>query len=459
MKINKNINQGLKSIISSNILNKINQKQIISCSQNSLDKKQKNLVNNSKQSIQNESRGDIPKIKLDINHHYIPKIKNHQRKYSYQHKDSKINISSKDNFNDSSGSNAPSHKIYHNRTNFSNINSLRKNNSDKNKDNNYLIISNLKKTINILLYYINTLNKKFCNFIGVIQGRKKEIIDKLVLEKKFLINDNKKLKIKIMEIFLASRLYEKNSIKMKNKYINYLKQIIKENNYLRQCNGLTKNINIEYLLKLENQVNAEKFKKGIILQKQLNNIIQNNKDNNINNLDINNNNISFNNKDNNESSPFSYNEDLLSSNKHKRQRTHFNLGILNDEEKGSNEKNENIPKFDLYKYYNLNNNNNMRKDDLINSELKEMTLNFKTKKNNSKTNIFEKIDKVYKKDNLTKRERDKSGEKKYFIKNMLINNKENNDNNSCNNENIKKQQSLYYRMFKEKDRKEIDFIK
>ena len=446
MKINKSYKQGLKALISSNINNKITQKENnISYIQNTLDKKRKNSFNNSNKIIHNESKGNIPQIKIDIIHPQIPKATKHHRKFSFQYKDGKM--PSKDNFNDSYGSYLNSQKIHHNKTNVSfNNNKLRNNKSDINKDNNIFKIYNLKIIIKILLYCINSLKKKYTNCLNLIKNRNSEIIKKLTEEKQFLIKNNKELKTKIIEIIFATKLYENNANLFKNKYLYFLKQIITENNYLKKCYCLTNNINKDYLIKLENQIKAEK------IQRQINIINQGN----INNLERNNF-IIVNKHNTNEFNPLSLKDDIL-QNKHKRQKTHFNLGILNDDDKDNYYNNEIKSITDESNSYDNLDHSLMNKNDLINKELKEMTINYRNKKKNSKTKILEKTNSLNEEVYIeTKKEKKSNSEKNILNKNISLNNKENKDNNSINEKNIeinkKNHQSLCYRTFKEKIKK------
>ena len=100
----------------------------------------------------------------------------------------------------------------------------------------------------------------------------------------------------------------------------------------------------------------------------------------------------------------------------------------------------------------------MNKNDLINKELKEMTINYRNKKKNSKTKILEKTNSLNEEVYIeTKKEKKSNSEKNILNKNISLNNKENKDNNSINEKNIeinkKNQQSLCYRTFKEKIKK------
>jgi hypothetical protein len=108
------------------------------------------------------------------------------------------------------------------------------------------------------------------------------------------------------------------------KYLKIIKDILVENKFLRSINILPKNINNAYLSQLQKQIQIEKLKKELLFQKQFTKI-EENKQNNIskNSKEIKDNNNPFNNDES------SLNE--LSKGSHKRQRTHFNLGKLNEE--------------------------------------------------------------------------------------------------------------------------------
>ena len=105
--------------------------------------------------------------------------------------------------------------------------------------------NNFAGVINILIKYIDSLNKQFINYIMKDRvKRKKEIMD-YKTQKEFLINENKKLKFKIFELLYIIKEYENNKKSLLEKYQTTIKQIIKENNFLRKINVkyLTNNFN------------------------------------------------------------------------------------------------------------------------------------------------------------------------------------------------------------------------
>jgi hypothetical protein len=297
------------------------------------------------------------------------------------------------------------------------------------------------------------------------------------------------------------------------KYQKLLKELILENKYLRGINILPKNINNDYLLKLKKQIEIEKMKKELLINHQFTNRNDNNLNNN-NNLDNQNNN-----KDNN--NPFIHNDNETSLNSlnnqvsHKRQRTHFNLGKLNKEnsmnrdsigsshnltsEQNSVSVNTVIDNKDKEKdkdkessYYKNNKNNNNKSENIFCEALKEMSNYNKTLKkmnNNSKKNILEnknennvndgtKLNKYGNKmvnnipynvnkseyanipnDKGDNRKNSKNDIKTNIKNNDSINNYVNDKLNENENSKNKKQQSIYYRASKEKEKKKIEFTK
>ena len=384
-------------------------------------------------------------------------------------------------------------------------------------------INKYKNIIKILLYYIENLNKKIKSFFNKNLIEKNNKIKELSLQNKFLLNENKNLKIKIIQFFYMMKIYIKNGNMLYNeKYHKLIKELILENKFLRGINILPKNINNDYLLKLKKQIQIEKMKKELLINNQFTNRNDNNNlNNNNNNFDNQNNN----NKDNN--NPFLHNDNETSLNNinnqvsHKRQRTHFNLGKLNEEnslnrdsigsshnitsEQNSVSTNTVIDNKDKDKdkesSFNKNNKNNNNKNENIFCEaLKEMSNYNRTLKkmnNNSKKNILEnknennlnegsKINKYGNKmvnnipynmnkieyGNIPNVPNDKGDNRKIYKNDIKYNVKNNNNNisNSNNNyindklnenENLKnkKQQSIYYRAAKEKEKKKIEFTK
>lgn len=271
----------------------------------------------------------------------------------------------------------------------------------KEKTNDYVNqINQLNQIINILFFYIKKSEFEFYNKIKKVYLEKNDFIKKLEIENKMLINENKNLKLKLLELFYYIKSYEKNEMEINNKKQKLYSQIIKENIYLRKSNSLIDKIDNSLLIKLNNEVLFQKEKK--LIEKNIN-------DNYLKLNNVNNNQLIFENINN---------DDI---NLHKRQKTvFFNL----------NEETMNLNNKSISSESSINtiiNNNNLNDNDLLEDTLKEMTLNNKTLKRNknSKRNILE----------LEK-------------KNLEINNINNSLNSSS-----KKQQQLYYRLSKEENKK------
>lgn len=271
----------------------------------------------------------------------------------------------------------------------------------KEKTNDYVNqINQLNQIINILFFYIKKSEFEFYNKIKKVYLEKNVFIKKLEIENKMLINENKNLKLKLLELFYYIKSYEKNEMEINNKKQKLYSQIIKENIYLRKSNSLIDKIDNSLLIKLNNEVLFQKEKK--LIEKNIN-------DNYLKLNNVNNNQLIFENINN---------DDI---NLHKRQKTvFFNL----------NEETMNLNNKSISSESSINtiiNNNNLNDNDLLEDTLKEMTLNNKTLKRNknSKRNILE----------LEK-------------KNLEINNINNSLNSSS-----KKQQQLYYRLSKEENKK------
>ena len=363
-------------------------------------------------------------------------------------------------------------------------------------------IAKYKNIIKILLYYIEHLNKKIKYFFNKNQIEKNNKIKELSLQNKFLLNENKTLKMKLIHFFYIMKLYGKNLYDQK--YHKLTKELIIENKYLRGINNLSKNINDDYLLRLNKQIQIEKIKKELLMHHQIINKTEINPNNNKNtNKEVNNN-------------PFIYNENTLNNlnNKvsHKRQRTHFNLGKLNEDnnnsirdsinsssnnnnisnEQSSVSTNTVIDNKDKESIYNKNIQNiniNNKNDNIFCETLKEMSNYNKTLKkmnNNSKKNLLEnknennvsvggdnKINKLGNKmvynipykvnkpenvnihnDKIDNWKNNKNEIKKEIKKHIdYLNDKLNENENILN----KKQQSIYYRAVK--DKKKIEFTK
>ena len=195
-------------------------------------------------------------------------------------------------------------------------------NENINTMNYYGDIFRYKNIIKILLFYIESLNKKIKYFFNKNQVEKNNKIKELSLQNKFLINENKNLKFKLIQFFYIMKTYVNNIDKIhESKYLKIIKGMVTENKFLRSINILPKNINNNYLSQLQKQIQIEKMKKELLMHKQFTKkeeSIQNNKSNN-----------SKDNKANN--NLFNADESSLNKVSHKRQRTHFNLGKLSEE--------------------------------------------------------------------------------------------------------------------------------
>ena len=196
-------------------------------------------------------------------------------------------------------------------------------NENINNMNHYGEIFRYKKIIKILMFYIENLNKKIKYFFNKNQVEKNNKIKELSLQNKFLINENKNLKFKLIQFFYVMKTYINNGNKIhEEKYQKVIKEMITENKFLRSINILPKNINNAYLSQLQKQIQIEKMKKELLFHKQFTKKEENNQ----------NNNNSTNSKDNKDiNNPFNDDESTLNKVSHKRQRTHFNLGKLNEE--------------------------------------------------------------------------------------------------------------------------------
>ena len=205
-------------------------------------------------------------------------------------------------------------------------------NENINTMNYYGDIFRYKNIIKILIFYIESLNKKIKYFFNKNQVEKNNKIKELSLQNKFLINENKNLKFKLIQFFYIMKTYVNNIDKIhESKYLKIIKGMVTENKFLRSINILPKNINNNYLSQLQKQIQIEKMKKELLMHKQFTKKeenIQNNKSNN-----------SKDNKANN--NLFNADESSLNKVSHKRQRTHFNLGKLSEENSISSTNKEN----------------------------------------------------------------------------------------------------------------------
>ena len=521
---------------------------------NNTQEGKKKSLSNKKLNIQKEKRNNIPKMKKEIvdnssNNHtnnnnvniYKNKRELHLRNNSSHHQKSndlydknskelnllrkKILIGNNNNMNNNnkyiprSNDRLATNNNIVNSENKSIRRSITNGNKNENRNINFSVeVDKYKNIIKILLLYIEKMNKKIKFFFHKNQIEKNNKIKELSLQNKFLLNENKNLKLKIIQNFYIMKLYMKNWKKLFiETYLKIIKQLITENKFLRGINILPKNINNDYLSQLNKQIQIEKMKRELLIHNQFMNKEENTSKDNYKNNDKDM--ISQFNQTNN-----SFN-DLNNIIFHKRQKTHFNLGKLNEDnniKKDSNrdsinsshntskEKSsisintvvENKEKgisankqhmMDISKSYNKN-------DNVFCETLREMTAYnrvLKKANNNSKKNIFEKsensvndlnknkidenngsntrlnkyVNKAIKNIpynlNRTEQINHQNDSSRKEIKNGLPKKEEDIKNhnlksnilNMFENSLNKKQLSIYYRSSREKDRKVIEFTK
>ena len=379
-------------------------------------------------------------------------------------------------------------------------------NENINTMNYYGEIFRYKNIIKILLFYIDNLNKKIKYFFNKNQVEKNNKIKELSLQNKFLINENKNLKFKLIQFFYVMKTYINKGNKIyEGKYLKIIKDMVTENKFLRSINILPKNINNTYLSQLQKQIQIEKMKKELLIHKQFTK-----KEENIQN---NNSNQSKENKSDN--NLFNTDESSINKVSHKRQRTHFNLGKLNEENSISsiNKENTKINNSNISNTSSENTvieNKSKEKDkskeslilkhiknktqsqNILSETLKDMSNSnkgLKKNNNNSKKNVIE----SKKEKELSNKNMNDNNNINTDLKNNKIVNKvsssnniptnvnkieyvnfsnekraENNkdieikkENSVNHNENFvnKKQQSIYYRASREKDKKKLVFNK
>ena len=101
-----------------------------------------------------------------------------------------------------------------------------------------------KSIIKILVFYIEVLNKKIKYFFNKNQVEKNNKIKELSLQNKFLLNENKNLKLKLLQFFYIIKSYINIDKNIHNeKYQKILKETLIENKFLRDINILPKTIN------------------------------------------------------------------------------------------------------------------------------------------------------------------------------------------------------------------------
>lgn len=302
---------------------------------------------------------------------------------------------SNDHFNPVVGrtiSNSIYEKIYDYENNLNNNSNI---NYDNNSNDYSSFRAEMNNIINILINYIKLIKKEYEKIIiKKVQNKDKEI-KKLLNEKEFLIKENKKMKYKIFEIYYCIKNYENYKDKNKDKYSIYIKQLINENIYLRNCINKTNNINKTFFIHLENDIKNQISQKELLTQKKI--------EEEKNSQNMNFNNINKDNDQNYEINPFKYinNNSNLTNSKinHKRQKTQFKLGFqiksennykMNEDEKHKINTNSDI----LSGYINLMNNNTILMSKTKNSSQKNIFNNKNNdinKKNNNDENIKEEI--------------------------------------------------------------------
>ena len=507
-----------------------NSKENVKIIHNVLFEKRKKASSNKKQ--KNEIKNCIPKIKTEIfsnsnimNNNNNSNLKNkkefqpqqfQQRNSSFQHKKCNDLLDECQNKNFNVVINKTLTKV-----NISNskerLNSLNMNNIYNANHKNIKYINIIK----VLLYYIESMHKKIKYFFHKNQIEKNNKIKELSLQNKFLMNENKNLKIKLLEFMYTVKLYTAGKYNLfNNKYSKLAKQIIIENNFLRKSDMNSKNIDGNFYNLLHKQIQVEKLKKELILQNQIKDLSSRSNKENSNNFQ-NNINDSKNQNQINDNNPFNFNanvennQEINNKVKHKRQRTHFNLGALDDESNSSNNnsnresisnsnnKSHASSKESIFSSNTIvenNSNEDKKNNNALDNVLKEMISGNKALKKingSSKKNLFEKneannngekvipsnniytfirtsktignnpstnIGKIInnipfniKNEHMSNNNKDileNKNNNNYIDKNKNINENENNNNLSK-----KQQQSIYYRSVREKEKKKLEFTK
>ena len=278
--------------------------------------------------------------------------------------------------------------------------------NNKIKPNNPQNIAVLEKTIYILLYYIKTERAQFELTLKKVVKEKDEIIKKLKINNDFLIQENKKLKFKLLEILQQSKLFTMNETQRDKNKILLLSQLFTENSYLRKANASLSHINSEqfcHKISYNNQENNHYTKTA---EEETNNPFQNYKNENSN--------------------------PLLLKAKHKRQRTHLNLSTMRKEDEddpNNSQKNSNTI---LSLTSNSSLGDTIKNEDVFGQTLDELTNFSKTLKrnNDSKKNVLDSV-----------------GSPKEFVSPTTSQQLSSN----------KKQ--LYYRTPRDKEKKKIEFTK
>ena len=376
-----------------------------------LDINNQNINKNSERNtvqLSNRSTKDTKKVHHNKkNSEVIPNRDNIKGRYNFN--ETNPNVEEKTN------SSLRKHRQNLNLTNNSkNRNTSKDDYLDFSNFNDNIQIENSKKIINILLYYIRYIQLEFDKKIKKINQDKIQIINKLEVEKKLLIQENNKLKNYNINLLYTFKKYEEEEIKNRIKEMEIYKQLLAENIYLRKSIYQTSDINSSSLLKMQKEIefNKENFTS------------ENNKEDN------NNNNLNKEDENNKEQNPFNAlkKDNIIPKVNHRRQKTHFKLA---DIEKFNTSEKETEPNLSFSSISSTNTIVSNEKSDILGETLREMTNYNKTLKrnNNSKKNIIDK-------------ENDKE-EKKEVVNILNLSNK--------------KQPQLYYRTPKEKQK--IEFTK
>ena len=285
-------------------------------------------------------------------------------------------------------SNSIYEKIYDFEIQNNNNSNIRNNDNNSNSNEYKTFVSEVNNIINVLLNYINIIKKEYEKIIvKKVQNKDKEI-SKLKTEKEYLIKENKDLKYKIIEMFYCIKRYENNKDKNKDKNLKYIKLLINENIYLRNCTDKTNNINKSYFAQLENDIRNQISQKELLIQKKMEEE-KNNQNVKIDNINDNNKEKEQNND--NDKNPFltinnNSGNNLSSKINHKRQRTQFKLGFplksennnkMNEDEKLNNNRDV------LSEYINVIKNNTLLLSKAENSSQKNLLIG---KKNNESAN-------------------------------------------------------------------------
>lgn len=412
--------QTLKSIMSSNKQGKKGTKEITSTIRLTSEKKRKISSSKNTGNLSSfEQRLDIPK-KIDQQHsHRVTKenklihhaSKNSDiptdRNFGEYNKQIKLLISNSEDKRSYSLKKQRESSSETRGVNSFSVNA--NNNNNKSKLNNHLNIIDLEKTIHILLYYIKTERGQFDLKLKKVIKERDEIIKKLKINNDFLIQENKKLKFKLLEILQQSKLFTLNETQRDKDKTLFLSQLYTENLYLRKANASFCHINSDqFNHKISNnQFNQENNHYTKTVEEETNN--------------------PFHNYTNENANP------LLLKAKHKRQRTHLNLGTMRKED----EDDTNVSQKNTNTILSLTSNSSLgdtiTNEDVFGQTLDELTNFSKNLKrnNDSKKNVLDGL-----------------GSPKGFVSPTTSQQLSSN-----------KKQQLYYRTPRDKEKKKIEFTK